>query len=332
MQLGLETESMHLWFQNARMDIFSFIELAHSLNLDGVVINIIKDYGLNPNWGCLGSNEEEHLRKVRGLLDKYNMYCEIDSKGFELGKFEQIARVARILDACIIRSYVPLSGKKTSSLASKGAFDDSKIDGDFDKADFLSSAEQIKALLPLLEANNLRLAIENHEYQTSEDLLELLSLVGSERVGFLFDFGNSMMAYEEPVKACYNMASKVISTHCKDHVIMKEEDAFYVCGVPIGQGFVDVKACIDILKAKGLGRINIEMCFPYCSSFKRKKGTGGVSELGQGAFRVRDPLFAGLSAMQYYYPQEVSEEALNRLLKVQLEGVKSSVEHVRGLI
>ncbi|XTO85966.1 hypothetical protein K4E85_03935 [Campylobacter coli] len=43
-----------------------------------------------------------------------------------------------------------------------------------DKSEFLSTADEIKALIPLLEEYDLKLAIENHEYQTSDDLLELL--------------------------------------------------------------------------------------------------------------------------------------------------------------
>ena len=36
LKLGLETESLHLWLQHKRMDIFGFIEKAHELGLDGV--------------------------------------------------------------------------------------------------------------------------------------------------------------------------------------------------------------------------------------------------------------------------------------------------------
>ena len=50
-KIGLDTESLHLWFQNKRMDIFGFIEKAHELGFDGVMINILKDYNLDPEWG-----------------------------------------------------------------------------------------------------------------------------------------------------------------------------------------------------------------------------------------------------------------------------------------
>lgn len=333
MKIGLETESMHLWFQNQKMDILAFIDFAHELGCDGVMINIIKDYGLDEEWGCLGSNEDSHLKKIREKLDKYGMYCEIDAKGFEYTKFVEIARVSQILGAKIIRSYVPLTDitKKVKS-ASDGAYDDSKIDAYFDKSEFLGNAEKIKSLIPLLEENDLKLAIENHEYQTSEDLLDLLNLIKHPNIGLLYDFGNSMMAYEDPVRACENMAPYTLSTHCKDHIVFHEEGVDYVCGVPLGEGNVKIKQSIEILKAHGLGHLNVEQCFPYCATFKRKEGTGGVYKLGEGAFKMENKLFKELKAMQYYYPQEVSQEALEKLLTLQREGCIKSVKYLKDLV
>ena len=42
LKLGLETESLHLWLQHKRMDIFGFIEKAHEFGLDGVQIKCYK--------------------------------------------------------------------------------------------------------------------------------------------------------------------------------------------------------------------------------------------------------------------------------------------------
>ncbi|GAA7169051.1 hypothetical protein HpCK101_00860 [Helicobacter pylori] len=52
----------------------------------------------------------------------------------------------------------------------------------------------------------------------------------------------------------------------------------------------------------------MEQCYPYCATFKREKETGGVKELGQEAFKIEKALFEDLKAMQYHYPQEVSQE------------------------
>lgn len=131
---------------------------------------------MDEEWGCLGSNDESHLKKIKEKLDAYGMYCEIDSKGFDKDKFEKIAKVSQLLGVKIIRYYVPLTDKnKKVKSASDGAYDDSKITAKFDKSEFLSTADEIKALIPLLEEYDLKLAIKNHEYQTSDDLFELLN-------------------------------------------------------------------------------------------------------------------------------------------------------------
>ncbi|MCE3047023.1 sugar phosphate isomerase/epimerase family protein [Helicobacter kayseriensis] len=332
MKIGLETESLHLWFQNQKMDIFDFIDFAKEEGCDGVMINIIKDYGLDEEWGCLGNDSQSHLEQIAQKLERYGMYCEIDAKGFDYDKFEKIARVSKILNAKVIRSYVPLTDRtKNAIYASDGAYDDSKIDAKFDKKEFLESVSEIRKLIPLLEKYDLKLAIENHEYQTSRDLLDLLFLIHHPNIGFLYDFGNSMMAYEDPILACQNMAPYTFSTHVKDHIVLVEEGVHYICGVPLGEGNLEIQRCIEILKSYGLSHLNVEQCFPYCATFKRPKGTGGVWKVGEGAFKVREALFKDLRALQYYYPQEVSQESLDKLLFAQKEGCKRSIAYLKRL-
>ncbi|PAF43128.1 sugar phosphate isomerase [Helicobacter sp. 11S02629-2] len=340
MKLGLESESMHLWLQNGYMDILEFIDFAHELGFDGVLINIIKDYGLDPEWGALGSDNPTHLEKIAQKLKDYKMFCEIDSKGFDIEKFKKIIKVCEALDAKIVRSYVPLTNKQKkdelqrakSTLASAGAYDDSKIHASFDVSEFYNSASEIKALIPLLEKHDLKLALENHEYQTSTEIVELIKRVGHKRVGALFDFGNSMMCYEEPLKACKDIAPFTFSTHCKDHIVFIEESTPYVCGVPLGEGNIDIKSCLKVLLDSGLKTINLEVCFPYCATFKREIGTGGVTKLGEGSFKLEKPLFPYLKALEYYYPQSVKKEYLEKLLVTQKEGVIKSMKHLQKLL
>ncbi|ELU7403543.1 hypothetical protein ACXR4C_000650 [Campylobacter jejuni] len=66
----------------------------------------------------------------------------------------------------------------------------------------------------------------------------------------------------------------------------------------------------------------MEQCYPYCATFKREKETSGVKELGQEAFKIEKALFEDLKAMQYHYSQEVSQECLERLLKLQKKVVR----------
>ena len=128
-KIGLDTESLHLWFQNHRMDIFGFIETAHEFGLDGVMINIISDYGLDPEWGTLESNKPEHLARVKALLDKYNMYCEIATKGIGYDHLVKVLDVAEAIGADIIRTYIPitLNPSEDRKTGGEGKYDLGKI-------------------------------------------------------------------------------------------------------------------------------------------------------------------------------------------------------------
>ena len=83
-----------------------------------------------------------------------------------------------------------------------------------------------------------------------------------------------------------------------------------------------------------LTRINVEMCYPYCAQFKRAPGTGGVSEVGQGAFKVEQHLYDydTVKPSQYYYPHEVSDQLLQELIIKQIDGVKTSVNYLKKLV
>lgn len=339
LKLGLDTESLHLWFQNKRMDILGFIEKAHEFGLDGVMINLIRDYNLDPEWGTLESADAQHLQRVKALLDKYNMYAEFATKGLDYEHLLKVIKVADHLGVDIIRTYIPitLNSIEERRTGGEGKYDLGKIRLDFDPAVFDEAVVSLQQIIPVLKKYRIRLALENHEYETSEELVNVIKKVNSPWVGLHYDFGNSMMVWEEPVKAAENMAPYTYTTHFKDHIVIpcpEDKYKYVVCGVPAGTGNIDLEKCLDImLDHSPITRLNVEMCYPYCAQFKRSKGMGGVDELGTGCFKIEEPLYDPevIKPNQYYYPQEVSEELLERFLEDQMESVKKSIEYTKEL-
>ena len=340
LKLGLETESLHLWLQHKRMDIFGFIEKAHELGLDGVQINVIKDYGLDEKWGALGSASEDHLNIVKELLKKYGMYVELDMRNLDYDRLVEVLEVTNKLGAEVVRSYIPIKpAKNIESLSgAEGAYDFAKVRCDFDENSYAEGIEKVRKIIPLLEKYRIKLALENHEYETSEELVAVIKEINNPWVGLLYDFGNSMMTWEEPVKAAENMAPYTYSTHFKDHIIIIEEPndkyGYVVCGVPAGTGNIDLESCFNIMmKNSSLTRINVEMCYPYCAQFKRTPGVGGVAKVGEGAFKVeKHPYdYNIIKPSQYYYPHEISEEMLEKMLVDQMKGVEVSVKYLKAL-
>ncbi|WP_433596259.1 sugar phosphate isomerase/epimerase family protein [Lysinibacillus xylanilyticus] len=314
MKLGLETETYHLLFQNGRMDVFDFIRKTAEHGLDGVMINVIAypgDKYLHPKWGALGGAEPDHLERVRKEIKKYGLYAEIDARGTEPGHLSEVIEVAHKIGADVIRTY-----------CCPGIYDKDLLD---------QAPNNIKKVVPLLKKYRIKLAVENHEEEIADEIIQIVNEVNSYWVGAHCDFGNSMMAWEDPVEASRKLAPYTYTTHFKDHIIIEAEDGYKVCGVPAGQGNIDLDEIFKIMvEHSPLTRINIEMCYPYVAKFKREKGTGGVSKVGEGAFKVVNPPLDRhtIEPENYYYPPE---GLIEELIEKQIQGAEQSIKHAKEL-
>lgn len=147
-----------------------------------------------------------------------------------------------------------------------------------------------------------------------------------------------MMVWEDPVKAAKNMAPYTYTTHFKDHIIVEEPETEYgylVCGVPAGTGNIDLEECFKIMVENSpLERINMEMCFPYCTTFKREPGTGGVERVGEGAFKVEKAPYDRniIKPLDYYFPHKaVSDEMIEKMMEDQLKGAEIGYKYLSSL-
>lgn len=310
MKIGLETESYHLQFITGRMDIFQFIRKTAELGLDGVMINIVKWPEL-PGWGTLESFEPEYLKRVKAEIQKYGFYAEIDTNGTDPEHLAQVIEVAHQIGADVIRTYTCM-----------GTYDPERLE---------EAPGNIRQIVPLLQKYRIKLAVENHEEELTSEVIRIIEEVGSHWVRAHCDLGNSMMAWEDPVEAVKKLAPYAFTTHFKDHIIVHDGDDYRVCGVPAGTGNIDLEQIFKILVEQStLTRINVEMCFPYATAFKREPGAGGVFEVGEGAFKVEQPPYdlSVIKPLDYYYPPQ---ELLEQMIADQERGVEQSVKHALAL-
>lgn len=84
MELGIDTESFHLAFQNKQMNIFSFIDEAVRLGYQGVMINLVEKKNLTQGLGALGSFDEAHIKKVGAYLKERDLFVELADRGTSL--------------------------------------------------------------------------------------------------------------------------------------------------------------------------------------------------------------------------------------------------------
>lgn len=317
-KIGIETESLHLWFQNGRIDLPGFIELAAGMGFSGVVINLVAKRGQTPGLGSLGSDDVGYLQEIAQILKQKNLYAELDTRGLEFDSLIHIFDIAAILGANITRTFV-MSGS---------GYHINNTGGSFDAAKFAESAGEIKKLLPYLKEKNIHLAIENHECETSMEILSLIEQVDSPFVGANFDFGNSMMAWEEPLKAAENLSRYTITTHIKDHIICfdKSVNDYVVCGTSLGDGNIDIPAIAKALP--DTAHFNLEMCHPYAGTFKREKSTGGVYKLNEGSFLIKEPPIKYAEPLEYYNYQGGH---LEELIQLQMTDLKRSTAYLKKI-
>lgn len=321
LKFGIETETLHLWFQNKRIDVFGFIEKAAEFGYDGVVLNIIEKKNQMEGLGAIGRDDPGHLAKVRDLLRENNLYVELDTRGTSYEHLCHVLDIAEFLGAERIRTFI----MGTASTYSHG-----NLGGSFSHENLLTGTEDLKKIVPELERRRIFLAVENHELETAEDLNWIVEQTNSPWVGLLYDPGNYMNAWQDPVKAAQIAAPNIIGTHMKDNIVCMDGDEHVITGARLGEGNIDLEKVTEILlKNTTLQRLNIEICYPYTSVFQRPAGTGGSSEY-KGAFAIKDaPLPVEEVRPKDYYLYE--GKMLEELLQVQMENMRNAIPFFKNI-
>jgi len=325
MLLGLETFSYHLAFAYGEMDIFDFIRRTAELGLDGVQINVE-----GADLAHLGSDDPEHLASVRSLTEELGMFVELDTCDTDPQNLTRVLGICRALEADRMRVY-------------------SSVGGDLD-AELEQAVRDFRQVLGLCADYGVKIAYENHEYESSQDVLRVVQQVDSEYVGAHVDTGNSMMVWEDPLEAVANMAPHATSTHFKDHMVVAINGQPMVAGVPLGKGSIDGAQCFRILAEQSpLERINIEVCYGYIAPFRVPEKEGYGARLDHGCFRIHQPpydpavvaphllrsLDSGLELDSFAWQDLAriprSDAERQNLLALQDQAVVDSVEYVKKL-
>ena len=302
MLLGLETFSYHRWFACGRMDVFDFITRCAELGLAGVQLNVN-----GPNLGHLGGADAGRLREVRQWVDQHGMFVEIDSRGTDPEHLVAMLGVCEAVGADVLRTYVSCGGDLARELA--------------------EAPGHLRQVVPRCADLGIRIAVENHEYETSAEVLDVVRQVDSEWVGTHVDTGNSMMAWEDPVAAVAALAPLAASSHFKDHIVVTDPEPLVV-GVTLGTGSIDCAECFRLLaESSPLERLIIEVCYGYSAPFRRPRDRGAGASLGAGAFR---PVSGPFDPSQVLLGHEEGV-ATDRLLEWQHNSVVESVAFVKRL-
>ena len=206
---------------------FDMIEHCHSIGLAGVQANP-------------PSTDPEALRQFRQRLEKYNMHLVCDPRlprqESEVEAFD--AQVRAFKEAGAAAFHAAMTGRRYE---------------DFDRLEpFKQLFEQCQRYValaePVLRKYKIRLGIENHKGWRSNEQVAWLNRLGSEWVGVCLDFGNNISLCEEPLDAVQALAPYTVFAHVKDMAVEEYEDGFLLSEVPLGEGILDLKQIVQLLR------------------------------------------------------------------------------------
>jgi 3-oxoisoapionate decarboxylase len=117
----------------------------------------------------------------------------------------------------------------------------------------------------IAEKKGIKLADENHIDFNPEEMLQIITNVGSSSFGINFDTGNFLRVLSDPVKGMEKLARHTFSTHIKDLKINRDaavDDWFFFSTTPVGDGLVDNQRLAQLLKNAGYqGFLAVELDF-----------------------------------------------------------------------
>jgi 3-oxoisoapionate decarboxylase len=190
-----------------------------------------------------GVPEPKRIWEIRDAADRLDMALEstvsLPKNDADLDRFDAELRTLNELGVKIART-VLLPGRRYEQFES--ILDYANAMRIATKA--LSDAEKIA------RRHNVKLALENHKDQTTEERLALLEQFSSEQIGVCLDVGNNIALLEDPVAVARAFAPWTLTVHFKDQGVQESTDGFLLADVPVGQGAIDLRQITQIVREK----------------------------------------------------------------------------------
>ena len=261
MKIGIDSYCYHRFFGEVypgqdkparQMTMKDFINRAKELKVDGVSIDTC----------FLESTEKSYLEELNAMLDEYGLY-RIWAWGHPLGLEGGLNPDAFNEMKCMIPLAKTIGTDVMRVVASNRRFCHENHKEQLERL-----LVQFREAVKIAEDYGVKLAVENHQDFTAEEILSLVEAVGSPYLGVTFDNGNSLRLMEDPVRSMELLAKYTFAVHLKDIAVNNKEakptDWFFFSCVPIGQGVLDMRSMLNILSKAGFqGLLALEIDYPH---------------------------------------------------------------------
>ncbi|MBP3375404.1 MAG: sugar phosphate isomerase/epimerase [Clostridia bacterium] len=260
MKISVTSYSFQQYLNAGKIDHLGMIDKAHELGLEGIEFT--------PLPGETFEERSNLAKKLRERADSlgmpivsYTVNADLykgseEANAAEVERLKEQLDIAAILGAPVFRHDVCWSVPKEGAVRSFDAM-------------LPTIARSAKEITEYAATLGIRTCSENHGFvaQDSDRMERLFNAVGHENYGLLVDIGNFICVDEDNVTAVSRVAPYAIHAHAKDFYLSREKKegwgvsrgCNYWKGSVIGEGDVDVKRCIEVLKRAGYdGYISIE--------------------------------------------------------------------------
>ena len=216
------------------------------------IIEHCKTIGLGGIQWNPPSTDAKEIRAFRQKLENYNMHLVCDPRLpkqiSDVDAFE--AEVKAYREAGAAAFHAALTGRRYEDFDRLQPF----------KEMFEGIKKSVELAEPVLRRYKIKLGIENHKGYRSAEQAAWLKRLGSEWVGVCLDFGNNISLCEDPMETARTLAPYTCCAHIKDMAVEEYEDGFLLSEVPFGEGIVDLKRMVALLREKDPNMIfNLEM-------------------------------------------------------------------------
>jgi len=238
MNQGLDSFSYYMHWRYAGQTIDRLLDRVSAMGLVALQININ-----GPRHRALTGTTSEHFRRVGARAREMGIALEVASGGTDPSKLLLVLELARQLGAEIVRTTVNEPGSEQV---------------------IERAAAALRQVAPEYEGSGVDLAIENHEDLTAAEVVELIQRIDSPAVGAVYDSGNSIPFYQDPLEEARLLKPYVRTTHIKDHVLVRDGDVVWSVGTPFGLGRIPLAEIVEVLQtAPHLSRLMTQVCYGY---------------------------------------------------------------------
>jgi sugar phosphate isomerase/epimerase len=209
---------------------FDFLEYCHTLGLGGAELQS------GP------PADPEILHKLRDKIQSYDMHVifniPLPKDANDVSRFDASVNAAAEVGAYGL--HAAMTGRRYEQFKSLEEY----------RRSFDQNQKTVALAEPVLRKHKVRLAIENHKGWRAVEQAAWMKRLSSEYVGVHLDFGNNISFCEDPMFTLETLKPWIVSGHIKDMAVQPYADGFLLSEVPFGEGFLDLKKMVDVLRQK----------------------------------------------------------------------------------